>query len=141
MMEHHIPYIATVSVSYPQDFVTKLKKAISYNGFKYIHVFTPCPPGWRIPADQTTKIGRLAVETGIWPLFEIENGKFRLTGPSQSLLENEKRKPVESYLQAQERYRLLTPEIIQGATIQIEDSWKRYAALQECTNREFKASL
>src|SRR5208337_2934644 len=105
-----IPYIATVNVSYPQDFVTKLQKALTYDGFKYIHIFSPCPPGWRIPADQTTVIGRLAVETGVWALFEIENGKFQLTGPSQKILEDGQRKPLETYLQAQERYKRITPE-------------------------------
>ena len=134
MMEHNIPYIATVNVSYPQDFVTKLKKSLTYYGFKYIHVYSPCPPGWRIPADQTTKIGRLAVETGVWPLLEIENGKFRLTGPSQRILEEGKRKPLETYLQAQERYKKMTPEDTKTLEDWIDQSWRKYAILQKCAN-------
>lgn len=134
MMEHNIPYIATVNVSYPQDFVMKMKKAISYSGFKYIHIYSPCPPGWRIPADQTTKIGRLAVETGVWALFEIENGKFRLTGPSQRILEEGNRKPLETYLGAQERYKKMKPEDIKNLENQLKQSWKRYATLQKCTS-------
>jgi pyruvate ferredoxin oxidoreductase beta subunit len=134
MMEHNIPYIATVNVSYPQDFVTKLKKSLTYYGFKYIHVFSPCPPGWRIPADQTTKIGRLAVETGVWPLLEIENGKFRLTGPSQRILEEGKRKPLETYLQAQERYKKMAPEDTKTLEDWIDQSWRKYAILQKCAN-------
>jgi pyruvate ferredoxin oxidoreductase beta subunit len=134
MMEHNIPYIATVNVSYPQDFVMKMKKAISCSGFKYIHVYSPCPPGWRIPADQTTKIGRLAVETGVWALFEIENGKFRLTGPSQRILEEGNRKPLETYLWAQERYKKMKPEDVKTLENQLEKSWKRYATLQKCTS-------
>jgi len=133
MMEHNVPYIATVNVSYPQDFIAKLKKAQSCHGFKYIHVYSPCPPGWRISANQTTRIGRLAVETGIWPLLEIENGKLRLTGPSQRILEEGKRTPIETYLQAQERFRKITPENIKSLEDWIEQSWKRYAALQKCT--------
>ena len=134
MMEHNIPYVATVNVSYPQDFVTKLQKALTYKGFKYIHVFSPCPPGWRMPADQTTIIGRLAVETGVWALFEIENGKFQLTGPSQKILEDGQRKPLETYLQAQERYKRITPEGTKNIEEQIDQLWRRYAALQKCTN-------
>ena len=134
MMEHNVPYIATVNVSYPQDFVAKLQKALIYDGFRYIHIFSPCPPGWRIPADQTTKIGRLAVETGVWPLLEIEKGKFKLTGPSKRILEDGKRKPIENYLQAQERYKRITQESIKNLQGQIEQSWRRYAALQKCTN-------
>ncbi len=134
MMEHNIPYIATVNVSYPQDFVTKLKKALSYYGFKYIHVYSPCPPGWRIPANQTTRIGRLAVEAGVWPLLEIENGKFRLTGPSLKIAEEGVRKPLGTYLQAQERYRKMTPENIKSLEDQIDQTWKKYATLQKCTN-------
>jgi len=134
MMEHGIPYIATVNVSYPQDFVAKLRKALTYYGFKYIHVYSPCPPGWRIPADQTTRIGRLAVETGIWPLLEIENGKFQLTGPSKRILDEGKRKPLETYLQAQERFRKMTPENIKILEGWLELSWKKYATLQKCTN-------
>jgi pyruvate ferredoxin oxidoreductase beta subunit len=123
-----------VNVSYPQDFIAKLKKAQSCHGFRYIHVYSPCPPGWRIPANQTIRIGRLAVETGIWPLLEIENGKLRLAGPSQRILEEGKRTPIEAYLQAQGRFRTITTENIKSLEDWIEESWKRYAALQKCTD-------
>src|SRR5512139_4013608 len=63
MMEHNIPYIATASVSYAQDYVQKLRKAMTLKGFKYIHLLTPCPPGWRTSADETIHVGKLAVET------------------------------------------------------------------------------
>jgi pyruvate ferredoxin oxidoreductase beta subunit len=131
MMEHNIPYVATANVSYAQDFVQKLKKAIAHTGFRYIHLFSPCPPGWRIPADETIHIGRLAVETGTWPLFEIENGKFHLTGPSANLLNPEKRKPAEEYLKIQERYKQMTDEDIKLFKESIDDAWKRYAELHK----------
>lgn len=134
MMGHDIPYIATVNISYPQDFVAKIKKALTYSGFKYIHIYSPCPPGWRIPGDQTIKIGRLAVETGIWPLMEIENGRLRLTGPSARILEEGKRKPIETYLEAQERYRKMTPDDIKSLENWIEQLWKKYASFQKCIN-------
>jgi len=131
MMEHKIPYIATANISYAQDFVQKLRKALTHVGFKYIHLYSPCPPGWRIPADETINIGRLAVETGVWTLFEIENGRFRLTGPSVKILNQGRRKPVEEYLRLQERYRQMTDEDIKIFTEWIDNSWKKYSELQK----------
>ena len=130
MKAHNIPYIATANISYAQDFVQKLRKALTYTGFKYIHLYSPCPPGWRTPADETIHVGRLAVETGAWALFEIENGRFHLTGPSASLISKEKRKPIENFLKIQERYKLMTDEDIRVFKDWIDDSWKKYAELQ-----------
>ena len=130
MKAHNIPYIATANISYAQDFVQKLRKALTYTGFKYIHLYSPCPPGWRIPADETIHVGRLAVETGAWALFEIENGRFHLTGPSASLISKEKRKPLENFLKIQERYKLMTDEDIRVFKDWIDDSWKKYAEMQ-----------
>jgi len=130
MKAHNIPYIATANISYAQDFVQKLRKALAYTGFKYIHLYSPCPPGWRTPADETIHVGRLAVETGAWALFEIENGRFHLTGPSASLISKEKRKPIENFLKIQERYKLMTDEDIRVFKDWINDSWKKYAELQ-----------
>jgi pyruvate ferredoxin oxidoreductase beta subunit len=131
MMEHKIPYIATATVSYAQDFIQKLSKALTHVGFKYLHLLSPCPPGWRIPADETMHIGRLAVETGAWPLFEIEDGRFRLTGPSVNILNQGRRKPVEEYLRIQERYRKMTNEDIKIFKEWIDNSWKKYSELQK----------
>jgi pyruvate ferredoxin oxidoreductase beta subunit len=131
MMEHKIPYIATANVSYAQDFIQKLSKALTHVGFKYIHLLSPCPPGWRIPADETIHIGRLAVETGAWPLFEIEEGRFRLTGPSVNILNQGRRKPVEEYLRIQERYRKMTNEDTKIFKEWIDNSWKKYSELQK----------
>jgi len=131
MKEHNIPYIATANISYAQDFIQKLRKALTHTGFKYIHLLSPCPPGWRIPADETIHVGRLAVETGAWALFEIENGRFRLTGPSVNLLNQARRKPVEEYLRIQERYRQMTDEDVKILKEWIDDSWKKYSDLQK----------
>lgn len=130
MMEHNIPYIATANVSYAQDYVQKLKKAMTLKGFKYIHLLTPCPPGWRTSADETIHVGKLAVETGAWALFEIEDGKFHLTGHSINLLSEKRRKPVEEYLRIQERYRQMTGEDVRIFKELINNSWKRYSGLQ-----------
>ena len=131
MRAHNIPYIATANISYAQDFVQKLRKALTHKGFKYIHLLSVCPPGWRIPADETIHVGRLAVETGVWVLFEIENGNFRLTGPSLNLLQPGKRKPIEEYLRIQERYREMTDEDVEKLKKWLDYSWKKHSKLQE----------
>jgi pyruvate ferredoxin oxidoreductase beta subunit len=131
MNDHNIPYIATANISYAQDFIMKVRKALTYSGFKYIHLFSPCPPGWRIPANETVHIGRLAVETGAWPLFEIENGQFQLNAPSVNLLNKEKRKPIEEYLRIQERYKQVTDEEIKIIERWIDYEWAKYSELQK----------
>ncbi len=131
MMEHKIPYIATVNISYPQDFVRKLRKSLTYEGFRYLHIYSTCPPGWRTESNETISIGRLAVESGVWVLFEIENGRFRLTGPSIKFLNQERRKPIEEYLRVQERFKNMTDEDVKFMKKWIDDSWKRYSQLQK----------
>jgi pyruvate ferredoxin oxidoreductase beta subunit len=131
MMEHGLPYVATASVSYPHDFVQKLKKASTIKGFKYIHLLTPCPPGWRMPADETINIGRLAVETEAWVLFEIENGRFYLTGPSAIILKQGRRKSINEYLRIQDRYRQMTDKDIEILQVRIDEAWKKYSELQK----------
>jgi pyruvate ferredoxin oxidoreductase beta subunit len=105
---HKVPYVATASVSYPHDLVNKITKARDMKkGFKYIHVHLPCPTGWRFPENKTIEIGRLAVETGMWRLFEVENGtRTRLTYRPKP------RRPVKDYLNLQGRFRLLKAEEI-----------------------------
>lgn len=73
---HGIPYVATASAGFPQDLQRKVKKAISIKGPKYIQIHVPCPLGWRHETELTYQIARLAVETGLYPLIEYENGKL-----------------------------------------------------------------
>ena len=106
MAAHGIPYVATASISYPEDFMKKVKKAAETKGPAYIHLQQPCTTGWGFKPEQTIQLGRLAVETGAWGLFEIENGEFRVTYRPQE------RKPVVEYLSAQKRFRHLKEEQI-----------------------------
>lgn len=104
MVAHNVPYVATACPSYPLDLITKVEKAKQVKGPSYIHVFSVCPTGWRAASEQTIKLGRLALETGIFPLYEVENGKYRLTIDMP-----EKLRPVSDYLKLQGRFRHLTP--------------------------------
>ena len=98
---HHIPYVATACVSYPRDLQRKVKKALSICGPKYIQVMVPCPLGWYHKPEETYKVGRLAVETGLYPLFEIENGDVTRVQKIKEKI------PVEEYLKIQRRFRQL----------------------------------
>jgi len=107
MVAHRVPYVATACPSYPLDLINKVKKARKLKGPSYIHVFSTCPTGWRAPSREAVKLGRLAVETGVFPLYEVENGKYRLTVETP-----EKRRSVADYFKSQGRFRHLTPDQI-----------------------------
>ena len=105
MVAHNVAYVATACHSYPIDFINKVKKAMAVKGPAYIHCLSVCPTGWRCKTEEAIKFGRLAVETGIFPLYEVENGKYRLTVEMP-----EKLRPVEDYIKKQGRFRHLKNE-------------------------------
>lgn len=116
---HHIPYIATASVAYPDDFIAKVKKAKSIKGMKFIHVLSPCPPGWKSAPENSIKLSRLAVESKIFPLFEIENGwRYRITHEPKDV-------PVKEYLRLQGRFAHLTDKDINRIQKEVDLNWKR----------------
>jgi pyruvate ferredoxin oxidoreductase beta subunit len=125
MAAHGISYVATASAAYPLDLYDKVTKAKTMGGTKYIHVHTPCPPGWGFDTRHTVKIGRLAVETGLFDLYEIAEGTFRLTGASRKLMGKE-RKPVSAYLKTQTRFRALIPAGIAELQRQVDEKWEGY---------------
>lgn len=102
---HNLPYVATANPSYPIDLMNKVKKAAGIRGPKYLHVYSVCPTGWRSATDLAIRLGRLVVETGIFPLYEVENGKYRLN------VDLPKLRPVDDYLKTQGRFRHLTDDL------------------------------
>jgi pyruvate ferredoxin oxidoreductase beta subunit len=98
---HGVPYVATTSVAYPRDIEKKVKKALAIEGSKYIQVHVPCPLGWYYDPSQTITVAKLAHQTGLYPIFEMENGKVT------SVMKIGAVKPVEEYLKIQGRYRHL----------------------------------
>ncbi len=120
---HNPTYVATCSASYPLDFHDKLLKAKQLPGLKYIHIQTPCPPGWGCEERMTIKIGRMAVECGLFVLYEIENGVRRLSEPSARLLKKGRR-PVRDYLELQVRFRHLNEEQIAALQAQVDARWE-----------------
>jgi len=119
MAAHRIPYAATLSVAYPGDFMRKVMKAKQTKGFRFLHILTPCVAAWRFPVRLGIKISRLAVQTNVFPLLEIESGcKIDITVNSKGL-------PVEEYVKIQGRYRHLTQEQIVQLQAGVEQRWNQ----------------
>jgi len=105
MVAHGIPYVATASLAYPTDMYRKFAKAKEIKGTRYIEIQSPCPPGWKFPSSRTIKISRLAVQTGMWLLYEHEWGRTVYTAGTQRIIQGQsKLLPVEEYLEAQGRF-------------------------------------
>ena len=119
---HNIPYVATACPSYPFDLMAKVARGAATNGPAYIHILSVCPTGWRCPTDLTVRIGRLAVETGIFPLYEVENGKYKISVDLPRL------RPVTDYMKLQGRFRHLSEEVIGQIQQRVTED---YAKLKE----------
>jgi pyruvate ferredoxin oxidoreductase beta subunit len=108
MVAHDLPFVATASLAYPTDFFKKVQKAAAIRGTKYIEILAPCPPGWKFSSDSTVKVSRLAVQTGVWLLYEYENGKTSYTAGTKRIIEGQSELvPVSEYLNLQGRFRHL----------------------------------
>jgi len=115
---HKIPYCATASVAMVEDLFKKVKRAAETKGTTFVHVLSPCPPGWRIPSNKSIEVSRLAVDTKSFPLYEVINGEeYRITFEPKDL-------PVEEYLKLQGRYGHLTPEDIEYIQSRVDYEWK-----------------
>ena len=122
---HGIPYVATAISSYPLDLYEKFKNAMKIKGPKYIHILAPCPPGWGYNPKDSIQIGKLAVQTGFWPLYEVIEGKFVLSKNSSKYLDPKKRKPIIEYLNTQKRFKNISDEDIERHKSYIENQWKQ----------------
>jgi len=109
MVAHDMPYVATASPHDWRGLITKVRKGLEVNGPAFLHVFAPCPRGWRSDPAKSIDLSRLAVETCIFPLWEAVNGEYQLSPLSKAvaLSPQKKKKPVKEYLQVQGRFRHL----------------------------------
>lgn len=123
---HDIPYLATACPSYPLDLMNKTRRALETEGPTYLHVLSPCPTGWRHAIDLAVEMGRLAVESGVFPLFEITGGKLELN------IEMERRKPVIDYLKPQGRFRHLKPEEVEKIQAQVDEYYESLVYRAAC---------
>jgi pyruvate ferredoxin oxidoreductase beta subunit/2-oxoisovalerate ferredoxin oxidoreductase beta subunit len=119
MADHQIPYAATATIAYPEDLLRKIEKAMKIRGTRFIHLLSPCPPGWRTPSELTIKISRLAVLTRIFPLYEIEDGERVIIN------KNPEYHPVQEYLKLQGRFSHLNDSETIVIQENVEKNWKR----------------
>jgi pyruvate ferredoxin oxidoreductase beta subunit len=111
-MAHEIPYVATATVAGLRDLEAKVFRAMQLRGARYLHVLVPCPLGWGSGTGETIRLGRLAVETGLFPVFEAERGEVVAVTPIR------RRLPVEEYLRPQRRYAHLFEPAVRSDVIE-----------------------
>ncbi len=120
---HDPPYMATACSAYPQDIFKKVQKALSIRGPKFLHILAPCPPGWRYPSEKTIEMGKLAVKSGMWILYEREYGKVTINGPSKAAMIRPV--PIEDYLSVQGRFKGISKDAVASLKSQAERTAKR----------------
>lgn len=119
MAAHHIPYCATACVAYPDDLASKVKKALSMPGFKFMHLLSPCPNHWDIPSELSIELTRAAVLTRIFPLYEVEDGtKYSINVIPEAFT------PVSNFLSRQGRFAGLSAEAIRRLQNRVESTWR-----------------
>ncbi len=129
---HHVPYVAQASVSHLIDLANKVERAMKYEGPKVINVLSTCPLGWRVPWDKSVEIAKLAVETCYWPLYEVEQGHYRITYKPRKKL------PIEEWLKPQGRFRHLFKsekgkELIAELQTAVDRHWEELLMKERCT--------
>jgi len=119
---HGVPYAAQASISHWRDLTTKAEKAFAVEGPAFLNVLATCPRGWRSPYNKSVEMARIGVQTGFWPLYEIEDGQWRQT------VKVPNRKPIEEFLKPQGRFKhLFKPENAE-LLAQVQDEVDRYYA-------------
>ena len=122
---HHVPYSATLSVAYPDDFLRKVQCAKNTSGFRFLRVLASCPVGWRAESEMGVHIARLAVQSKFDPLYEIFDGeRIVVQQPARFV-------PVRDYLRIQRRFERLTEEEIEAAQERADRDWDRLLARAE----------
>jgi pyruvate ferredoxin oxidoreductase beta subunit/2-oxoisovalerate ferredoxin oxidoreductase beta subunit len=131
---HRIPYLATATVAYPDDMVAKIQRAKMVKGTRFIHVFSPCPPGWKFDPEDSIKVSRLAVESKVFPLIEVFDGvDFRFTHVPTGI-------PVREYIKIQGRFRHLSDTDIERIQQTVDNEWQRLAERVRMSRKKGKAA-
>lgn len=121
---HRIAYAAQTSIAYMKDLENKVKKAAAIKGPTFINVLTPCVPGWGYEPSKTVELAKLAVETSIWPVYEIENGVLNIN------IKPNPRKHVREYLKTQKRFKHLTEKEMDGIEELVKKEWERILKIE-----------
>ncbi|MFA6413504.1 MAG: 3-methyl-2-oxobutanoate dehydrogenase subunit beta [Syntrophales bacterium] len=117
LVAHRIPYAATANIAFPEDLIRKVKKAKAIKGSKFLHIYASCPTGWRIPSEMSIKIARMAVQTNIFPLYEVENGvNYTINYKPREYL-------VREYFKLQGRFRHLKDTDLDQIQEMVNEDW------------------
>jgi 2-oxoisovalerate ferredoxin oxidoreductase beta subunit len=135
VLAHNPVYAATLNPAFPEDFVKKVEKARDLPGPRFLHVFAPCPPGWKFSSEETIELGRLATDSGIFPLYEVENGVYRITRKGGAL------KPVGDYVKSQGRFRHFTPHDVEALQAQVRYAWEHLQHMETETRPKPEVAL
>jgi len=134
MADHGLPYVAQASVGYWRDLVNKAEKAFNTPGPAFLNIMAPCPRGWRTKSADTAELARLAVDTGFWPSFEIENGEWKLTMPAK--IKANGLVPVVEFLKPQGRFKHIfkpgNEALVENAQKNVDDYYAYVVKRCEC---------
>ena len=114
---HGIPYVATATPAYPVDLMNKVKKASLVPGPAYVHIYSPCPTGWRCGLDESLEVARLAVESKVFPLYEVIDGQYFLSRKPANP------RPITDYFKPQRRFRHLTEAEVANIQAIVDDAY------------------
>jgi pyruvate ferredoxin oxidoreductase beta subunit len=131
MVAHNIPYVAQTTVGMWPDATKKFEKAFEITGAKFVNIYSPCIPGWGIETSQTIKLSKLVVDTCMWPIYEVENGKYKINYKPATKL------PVTEFYKTQARFKALLKDEAQIKLIQdwVDAKWARLQLMEEATNK------
>jgi pyruvate/2-oxoacid:ferredoxin oxidoreductase beta subunit len=118
LVAHRIPYAATASIAFPEDLISKIKKAKEIKGSRFLHIYATCPTGWRIPSEISVKIARMAVQANIFPLYEVESGlKYTINYKPKEY-------PIKEYFKLQGRFKHLTDRDFEYIQEMVDEDWQ-----------------
>ena len=127
MVAHDIPYVAQTAVGFWVDLTRKIEKALSIKGPKFINILQPCTLGWRYPSSDTIEVGKLAADTCFWPIYEVENGVYKLNYKPRE------KKPLSEWLKKQGRFRHLfkpgNEDTLKGLQDHVDKKWEEILSL------------
>lgn len=123
---HNIPYAATLNIGYPDDFKQKVETAAKIKGFRFLYILSPCIPNWKMEPAHSIKIARLAVETGLFPLYEVFNREeYNITVNPGEL------KPITEYITLQKRFSKISDEELKEFQRLVNKNWERVVKLEK----------
>jgi pyruvate ferredoxin oxidoreductase beta subunit len=132
MIAHDVPYVAQAVVGYWNDFMTKVEKALDTDGPSFINIMQPCRLGWGYKPEDTMALGRMAVETCIWPIFEVVNGVYKIN------MKPKEKKPIAEFMKSQTRFKhLFKPEnagILADIQADVDRRWEKLQAMEGLGN-------